>query len=230
VVDYPLKILVVEDNDNLREATLAFLRTSGHQVLGVAMAEEIEDVCAGFVPDVYVIDLNLPTEDGLSLVKRLREVHPKVGIVITTARAQIGDRVLGYQSGADLYLTKPVAPQELLASIVALSKRLKPEAQDAAGLHLDMARSQLSGPLDMASLTSAESLLLIAFARAAGQTLERWQLAEIISEGKELPNPAALEMRIARLRKKLAQVGAQEPQIRSQRKQGYTLCCNVNLD
>ena len=60
-----------------------------------------------------MIDLNLPEEDGLSQTKRLRKLHPSVGIVITTARAQIGEKVLGYESGADLYLTKPIHPQEL---------------------------------------------------------------------------------------------------------------------
>ena len=108
-----LKILVIEDNDDLRAATLAFLQAQGHYVRGVPSAEEISDVASGFSPDIYVIDLNLPEEDGLSLTKRLRKLHPSVGIVITTARAQIGEKVLGYESGADLYLTKPIHPQEL---------------------------------------------------------------------------------------------------------------------
>ena len=80
-------------------------------------AEEINDVAGGFSPDIYVIDLNLPEEDGLSLTKRLRKLHPSVGIVITTARAQIGEKVLGYESGADLYLTKPIDERLLLQTI-----------------------------------------------------------------------------------------------------------------
>ena len=123
--DAALKILVVEDNDELREATLTFLQNQGHYVRGVAIAEDIHDVTGGFVPDVYVIDLNLPDEDGLSLTRRLRASHPNVGIVITTARTQIGDKVIGYESGADLYLSKPVHPQELMAGVVALGKRLR---------------------------------------------------------------------------------------------------------
>ena len=73
-----LKILVVEDNDDLREATLAFLQSQGHYVRGVPMAEDISDLAGGFVPDIYVIDLNLPGEDGLSLTRRLRKAQPLV--------------------------------------------------------------------------------------------------------------------------------------------------------
>ena len=125
--DAALKILLIEDNDELREATLAFLQNQGHYVRGVPMAEEINDVTGGFVPDVYVIDLNLPDEDGLSLTRRLRASHPNVGIVITTARAKIGDKVLGYESGADLYLTKPLEVPELCAAVAALGRRRQRE-------------------------------------------------------------------------------------------------------
>jgi len=90
--NFALKILVVEDNDELREVTLELLQSQGHYVRGVPMAEDINDITGGFVPDIYVIDLNLPDEDGLNLTKRLRQMQPSAGIVIATARAQIGDQ------------------------------------------------------------------------------------------------------------------------------------------
>lgn len=221
-----LKILLVEDNDDLREATSAFLRQQGHDVRSIPMAEEVNDAAGGFVPDVYVIDLNLPGEDGLSLARRLRATHLNVGIVITTARTQIGDRVVGYESGADLYLTKPVHPKELLAGIMALAKRLRSPSAPAPShiLQLNLSRLQLQGPEGNVDLTAAESQLLFAFARAPGRTIERWQLAEMISSGGEQPAAAALEMRIARLRKKLAAAGAEPPYIKALHKVGYTLC------
>lgn len=229
--DVALKILVVEDNDALREATLAFLQQQGHYVRGVAMAEDIDDMGGGFVPDVYVIDLNLPDEDGLSLTRRLRAAHPNVGIVIATARTQIGDKVVGYESGADLYLTKPVHPQELMAGVVALGKRLRALGRSAhAGTVLDVSRMQLSGPDARVELTASDALILSALARAPGQKLERWQIAEIVggSDG-DTPSAATLEMRITRLRKKLAAVGAPAPHIKALHKVGYTLCTPVVL-
>lgn len=225
-----LKILVVEDNDELREATLEFLQSQGHHARGVPMAEDINDVSGGFVPDVYVIDLNLPDENGLSLTRRLRQTQPSVGIVIATALTQIGDRVLGYESGADLYLTKPVHPRELMAGIAALGKRLHPKASTSKEqLQVHTARLELRGPLGSTDLTAGEMAILSALALAPGHTLERWQLMNILSRREESPSTAALEMRIARLRKKLASVGAVPPSIKSLHKVGYTLCREVVL-
>lgn len=228
--DTALKILLVEDNDELRAATLAFLQSQGHYVRGVPMAEEINDVTGGFVPDVYVIDLNLPDEDGLSLTRRLRASHPKVGIVITTARMHIGDKVRGYESGADLYLTKPVHPQELMAGVSALGKRLRLSTAHDDVLVLGLARLQLTGPDSQVDLTASDVQILCALARAPGQSLERWQLAEIIGSGHDNPPSAAtMEMRIARLRKKMTAAGAPQPCIKALHKVGYALCCSVVL-
>ena len=225
-----LKILVVEDNDELREATLEFLQSQGHYVRGVPMAEDINDVSGGFVPDVYVIDLNLPDEDGLSLTRRLRQRQPSAGIVIATARSQIGERVLGYESGADLYLTKPVHPSELTAGIAALGKRLQSKTDTSKEqLQVHAARLELRGPLGSTDLTAGEMAILSALALAPGQTLERWQLMSILSKREESPSTSALEMRIARLRKKLTSVGAEPPSIKSLHKVGYTLRCAVVL-
>lgn len=229
--DVALKILLVEDNDALREATLAFLQQKGHYVRGVGMAEEIDDMGGGFVPDVYVIDLNLPDEDGLSLAKRLRATHPQVGIVITTARAKIGDKVVGYQSGADLYLTKPVHPQELMAGISALGNRLRTSNQpEQYVVTIDLAQMQISGPHGKVDLTASDVQILTALARAPGQKLERWQIAEVVRGSvSEPPTPAMLEMRIARIRKKMAAVGAPAPHIKALHKVGYALCTAIIL-
>jgi DNA-binding response OmpR family regulator len=226
--DVALKILVVEDNDALREAMLAFLQQQGHYVRGVPMAEDIDDVTGGFIPDVYVIDLNLPDEDGLSLTRRLRAAQPNVCIVITTARAQIGDKVLGYESGADLYLTKPVDSRELMAGVSALGKRLRTLGQNHPAFVLDLERMQLSGPSGKVELTASDVLVLSALVRAPGKKLERWQMAEILGGNGTEPKPAStLEMRITRLRRKLAEVGAPSPQIKALHKVGYALCTPV---
>ena len=225
--NFALKILVVEDNNDLRAATLAFLQAQGHYVRGVPSAEEINDVAGGFSPDIYVIDLNLPEEDGLSLTKRLRKLHPSVGIVITTARAQIGEKVLGYESGADLYLTKPIHPQELIAGISSLSYRLKIKDASTTGLELSLGSLVLRGPLNTIDLTSAEATLLAELVRAPGQTLERWQLLEIFDKQDAEISNSGIEMRVSRLRKKLEATGVAAPHIKSLHKVGYALCCQV---
>ena len=226
--DIALKILVVEDNDALREVTLTFLQHEGHYVRGIAQAEEIDDIPGGFVADVYVIDLNLPDEDGLSLTRRLRAAQPDVGIVIATARTQIGDRVLGYNSGADIYMTKPLDPQELRAGISALGKRLFTLGWQKQAMVLDLKRMLLISPEAQVEMTASDALLLSALARAPGYKLERWQIAEIVGgTDAETPSASTLEMRISRLRKKLAAVGAPAPHIKAQHKFGYTLCTPV---
>lgn len=225
-----LKILLLEDNDDLREGWLAFFQSQGHYVRGVALADELLDESGDFSADVYVIDLNLPDADGLDVVKRLRSVQPHVGIIISTARTHIGDKVEGYDSGADIYFTKPVDPVELMAGINALAKRRSAAVGEEDHLHLKVDTHQLCGPASTVDLTPSETLILSGLARAAGQPLARWQIAELLGVGEQLPSDAMLEMRIARLRKRLFAVGAQAPCIRAMHKRGYVLCCKVVLE
>jgi len=119
----PLKIVVIEDYDALREAMCDVLSRDGHDVIGVAMAEEVDDESAGFVSDLYIIDINLPGEDGISLAQRIRRSQPEVGIVIVSARSTVSDRIGGYKSGANIYLTKPLSIEELRAVVEGFVQR-----------------------------------------------------------------------------------------------------------
>ena len=225
-----LNILFVENNAVSFTATLEALQTAGHRVRSVAMAEEITDAIGAFAPDIYVIGLSLQDDDGLILTQRVRSTQPLAGIVIVTARSRSGDRVEGYESGADLYLTQPVHPSELSAGIVALGNRLRLTLSiNAKRLQIHKNKMELVGPSAKTGLTTGEQAILSALALAPGQTLERWQLMEILGTGEESPSPSALEMRIARLRKKLVRVGAESPTIKSLHKVGYTLCRDVVL-
>lgn len=115
-----LNILVVEDHDILREATVETLRQQGHQVTGIDCAEALDAEFGGVLFDVYVIDLRLPGEDGISLTRRLRLRQPGAGIILATARVLPQDREAGLVSGADIYLPKPLLPEDLLAAVAAL--------------------------------------------------------------------------------------------------------------
>ncbi|MBS7350818.1 MAG: response regulator transcription factor [Comamonas sp.] len=226
-----LHILVVEDNDPLREATVDFLNDHGHYAEGLSCAEELADTPLQAVPDLYLIDVNLPGESGFELASRLRASQPLAGIVMMTARGQLEDRLNGYHQGADLYLVKPVEQAELLASIHNLGQRIKTtqtSSTTAPALIFYAQTERLEGVAGVsASLTTTESLLLIAFCRAAGQKLERWQVMHLVDPQDRGLTAANMEMRISALRKKLVQCGASEPTIQTLRGYGYKLSCVV---
>ena len=225
-----LHILVVEDNDGLRDATVDFLTANGHQVTGVVSAEDVDDTPTRAVPDLYLIDVNLPGEDGFSLASRIRRNQPLAGIVLMTARSQLQDRLEGYACGADNYLIKPVEPSEVLSCISSLARRLKPMAPSTSQvLELNSQTLCLQGPLGKVAVTHGESMLLAGLIRAAGQMLERWQAMQLVDPNDKGLVPANLEMRVSALRKKLTACGAPEDAIRTLRGFGYALGCQINL-
>jgi len=120
-----LEIVLVEDHDHLRRVTAEVLRERGHQVVALASAEEVDDSITLFKPDLYILDLNLPGEDGLSLSRRIRATQPRVGIIMTTVRREIQHRLGGYESGADLYLPKPIDVDELSMAVGSLGRRVR---------------------------------------------------------------------------------------------------------
>jgi DNA-binding response OmpR family regulator len=218
-----LWVMVVEDHDALREATARILSQHGYQVVSVSCAEDVDDTPMRAIPDLYVIDLNLPDEDGLSLARRLRRAQPHAGIVITTARTQLSDRVNGYEAGADIYLPKPVDPEELLVTLAMLAKRLL-RAVDGADLTLDGRRLVLRGAGGEARLAESEVRLLVTLASARNQTLERWQVALQLNPDKEEISADNLQNRISQLRKKMQGCGAEGEVIKAIRGNGYRLC------
>ena len=230
-----LNIVVVEDHDDLRELTCLALSHRGHHVVGLSCAEELEDQAGGGPVDVFVIDLNLPGEDGISLTRRLRHVYPLVGIVMLTARSQNKDKVLGYDSGADLYMTKPVNFEELCAAIQSFARRrqvltVPSDTRDTTSPQtLRLNKLLLSGPEGDVRLSSAEADMLTAFARAPGGRLETWQLAQILDLDMSNLNKASLEVRIVRLRKKLQDAGTTGVVIESIRNVGYQMCVPLQI-
>jgi len=145
---------------------------------------------------------------------------------MVTARAELQDRINGYGSGADIYLPKPVDPEELLAAIQAVAHRIRPVA-DECTLSLSLKTLQLRGPDGTVGLSQSEANLLSAFARAGGEQLERFQVATNLSLNGEVLNATSLEVRLSRLRKKLNQIGAVEPTIKAIRGHGYKLCLSL---
>lgn len=226
-MDTLLSIVVVEDHDALREVTVEALRGMGHAVKGVVCAEAVDDELGGMSIDVMVIDVNLPGEDGFSLAARMRAAQPGVGIIMVTARRQLNDKLTGYKSGADLYLTKPTSHKELGAAVQAVSRRLKRPTPRLC--FLDSVGFFLQGPDAKVHLSSDAAAMLSAFARAPGGRLETWQLLELTGGADVGVTKGALEVQIVRLRKKLVQAGYCEQPVKVVRGWGYQLCVPVAI-
>jgi DNA-binding response OmpR family regulator len=226
-----LNIVVVEDNDDLRELTCQVLSQDGHHVTGLACAEELEDIAGGEPADIFLIDLNLPGEDGISLSQRIRKAQPLVGIIIISARTDLHDKVTGYDSGADWYITKPVVFAELSAAIKSFARRRHAAKQDLAKLTtgLSLNKLDLLGPSNEIKLTPNEAKMLTAFARAPAGQLETWQIAEMLGVIADEAMKASISVRITRLRKKLIDVGAEGFVIESIRNVGYRLLLYVDI-
>jgi two-component system, OmpR family, response regulator len=224
----PLAILVVEDNDELREALVDALSTKGYHARGIECAELIPEQGDFPLVDLFIIDLNLPGEDGLSLAKRMRAVHPDIGIIMLTARSRMEDKCDGYASGADLYMTKPASLEELVAAIQALSRRLRRVHE--SGFSLDIRQLCLCGPNGQTlSINAQEGVLLAAFIRAPQQRLENWQIAELLGMSLDTLSKPALELHLVRLRKKLRSCGGNASPIKVIRGWGYQLCLDIRL-
>jgi len=228
-MDSMLSIIVVEDHDALREVTVEALRGKGHHVTGVDSAEALAEMGNAMRVDVMVIDLNLPGEDGISLTRRLRESQPDVGIIMVTARSQIAEKMQGYESGADIYLTKPVSLEELCAAIHALCRRINRAGQPTSALRIDPDKLILSGERGEVGLSLNEARVLVAFARAADHQLEFWQLIELTRHTENDYSKANLEVQIVRLRKKLVQASSNEHPIKAIRNLGYQLCVGIQV-
>lgn len=226
-MDTILNIVVVEDHDALREVTVAALCHMGHHAIGVDCAEALDDEIGAFPIDLLVIDLNLPGEDGISLARRLRAAQPEIGIIMVTARNQVAEKLSGYESGADLYLTKPTSAEELGAAVQALARRMKCHQQVRPAFLLNLAALFLQGPQDVVSLSAHEAAMLSVLARAPSHRLESWQLIELTGKAEEEFNKHALEVQIVRLRKKLIQAGAINQPIKAVRGLGYQLCIKI---
>jgi len=228
-MDTVLNIVVVEDHDALREVTVEALRSMGHNAVGVDCAEALADEIGAFPIDLMVIDLNLPGEDGISLTRRLRAAQPEIGIIMVTARNRINEKLSGYESGADIYLTKPTSLEELGAAVRALARRIKGYQQARPAFMLNLAALFLQGPRNGVSLSAHETAMLTVLARAPGHRLESWQLIELSGKGEADFSKHALEVQIVRLRKKLMQAGAVDQPIKAVRGLGYQLCIKITV-
>mgnify|MGYP000435036715 CR=1 FL=1 len=220
-----ISIVVVEDNLSLQDLMVDHLQRGGYNAQGVTCAEDLDDLLIGHRVDILVLDINLPGESGIDIARRLREAQPSLYIVMLTAKTSEKDKALGYESGADLYMTKPVDFEELCAALQGFVRR----RQVASEGTLTLSKLTLTGSVGSVRLSSAEADMLMAFARAPASRLETWQLAHILGMEMDGLNKASLEVRIVRLRKKMLEAGAPSSVIESIRNVGYQLSVPIQI-
>lgn len=218
-----LNLVMVEDNEVLRGEIVDFLGGREWSVYGVDSGETLNEWLSDHVPHIAILDVNLPYEDGYSIAKRLRETYPNIGIVMLSARVRSVDRTEGYRSGADVYLTKPLHTQELIAVIEGLARKFV--VRELPKYTLERNKKLLSCPQGkFCSLTSVESSLFELLALSPQRTAHKEFLADQISQrlGREI-TPQALAVYLSRLRIKCKEDLALNNPITADRGIGYSL-------
>ncbi len=224
-----LNIVIVEDNTDLRTLLSSALRKDGHRVTPLSCAEELEDQAGSDHADAFLIDINLPGEDGLSLAKRIRNAHPLVGIIMLSARSALDDKLSGYDCGADIYLTKPVSLPELSAALRSFARRRLATFKHITPKGLTLNKLELQGKETTVKLTAQEAIVLTALARAPPGRLETWQIAELLDAEVDESFKASLAVRMVRLRNTLTDAGAEGLVIESLRNIGYQLTTHIEI-
>ena len=214
MVERTPKILIVDDDPRLRDLLRRYLGENGFNVLVSENGEAMKRLWVREHFDVLILDLMMPGEDGLAILKRLRAEKDMTPVIMLTARGEDVDRILGLELGADDYLGKPFNPRELLARIHAVLRR-RPR-QDAPGapsmenevvkfgdFELDLGTRVLKKNGEIVPLTTGEFAVLKAIARHPRQPLSRDKLMEM-ARGREYEAfDRSLDVQVSRLRKLL---------------------------
>ena len=226
-MDTGLKIALVEDNDDLRDLLLRDVSRAGYDVQGAGCADDLDDLAATTTFDVLILDINLPGENGFDIARRYKQANPDVFIVMLTARVGTDDKVSGYESGADMYLTKPVSSAELMAAIGSVCRRLQKPSSNAE-IMLNVREMLLTGD-GSTELNRQETVMLKALIESSNGNLPYYRLLELCGEEVNATSKATLEVRIVRLRKKLGDVGVEGKSIRAIRGEGYQLLQRIRI-
>jgi DNA-binding response OmpR family regulator len=219
------RILIIEDEEKLRDALRRGLSEEGYEVVAV------EDGEAGLLSategayDCLILDVMLPRRDGLDVLAALRGAGDRTPVLLLTARGEVEDRVRGLDAGADDYLTKPFAWAELLARLRACLRRKAPgdaSALRAGDIDLNLVHRRLAVGARHVELTIRECELLEYFLRRSGRVIGRHELARDVWRDPEAGLTNVIDVYVNYLRKKLERVGA-PGRIRTVRGVGYEM-------
>jgi len=226
-------VLIVDDDASIREMLAEYFASHGFVTAQAEDGTTMRDAIERATPDIVLLDLRLPREDGLTLARYLRERYD-VGIIMVTGSGEVVDRIVGLEVGADDYVTKPFDPRELLARVKSVLRRTqaRPASEPTGGAatqrvafgccRLDLGSHQL---FDDAGheipITSMEFDLLKVFAEHPGKALSRDRILTLTRNREWDPYDRSIDIRIARLRRKV-EADPENPQvIRTVRGVGY---------
>jgi two-component system phosphate regulon response regulator OmpR len=220
-------VLVVDDDRRLRDLLTRYLSENGFRVTAAEDAPAARTRLKSFDFDLIILDVMMPGESGLSLIQNLR-LESRVPVLMLTARNDAADRIAGLEGGADDYLGKPFEPRELVLRIRTILARVNatpPAATQAPEVRFgpfrfDVARIELTRDGAPVHLTTGEASLLAALARRAGEPVSRDSLR---TESADCANNRAVDVQMARLRRKI-EADAREPRyLLTVRGRGYAL-------
>ncbi|MBM7062185.1 response regulator [Pseudomonas sp. UL073] len=229
----PIRVLAVDDDADIRQLLADYLGGHGYEVALAADSQQMRALLAEHLPDVVLLDVGLPGEDGLSLARFLREHHDLPVIMISGASTPL-DRIVGLEVGADDYLAKPFDPRELLARLKTVLRRYNRQPSAAAeaapdaellalgDCRLDLQRHQLFDASGAeVPLTAMEFEMLQVFVQRPNRPLSRDQILNLTQQRDWNPFDRSIDIRIARLRRKLEPDPDKPQLIRTVRGVGY---------
>lgn len=206
-------ILVVEDEPITREQVVSYFEEEGFLVSSTGSGDEVKKLLAENDITLLLLDIKLPGKDGLTLTREIR-TDSDVGIILVTSKQEQIDRILGLESGADDYVTKPFDPRELLSRAKNLIRRVHIQQSQKRKNHirkfddwvLDLNKRELTAPDgELAQLSAGEYQLLLAFMEKAGEVMNRDQLMNRIRNREWFPDDRYIDVLVGQLRKKLGE-------------------------
>ena len=229
-------LLIVDDDDRIRALLQKYLMRQGFLVTTAGDAGRARRLLSGLAFDLIVLDLMMPGEDGLSLLKALRAADTTVPVILLTARGEASDRIAGLQAGADDYLPKPFEPRELVLRINAILRRAPQAAPVVATprllalgrLRYDLESGELTDQGLPVRLTQTEAALMRVLCENLGAVLSREALVDLLgrqrgASGADQAQERAIDVQITRLRRKIEADPRQPRYLQTVRGEGYRL-------
>ncbi|MBK0401265.1 response regulator [Limibaculum sp. M0105] len=228
--EQPPHILVVDDDQRIRDLLKRFLMRNGYLVTSARDAAHAERILVNLAFDLLVVDVMMPGEDGVSFLRRMRE-NIDAPVLMLTARAETSDRIDGLEAGADDYLAKPFEPRELLLRIAAILRRAVPQPEAEAPPRIlalgpfryDIVRGELTCEDQLVRLTTTEQALMRVFARQPNEAITRARLAAELGGQNGEVQERAVDVQITRLRRKIESDPKAPRYLQTVRGAGYML-------
>ena len=225
------RVLVVEDERDVAELLRYNLAREGYDVVVAATGAAAIEQARAARPDVVLLDLMVPHLNGWEVCRRLRQdaETSAIPVIMVTGRVEEGDKVLGFEVGADDYVTKPFSPRELLARIRAVARRgrLEPAAWKVqlkvGNLEIDRHRFEVRMTGRAVPLTRKEFELLALLANSPGRVFGREELLDAVWGRDGFVEPRTVDVHLARLRRKFTDAGVSPPAVETVRGVGYRL-------